>query len=156
MLSPNWVRTLLDRILLVGKSKAQEVSQTSCGVYLVRVNKHIGSSIKAAVDPCSFNIHISNRALDFFFSQAHRFLFYRHQIYRCHFLNNMIQTALRGPSCLFPGRAKGGREGGRSQKHDHMFKPCPMNPKQDVAAGPPVRLTDTGAGTQEGYCFALI
>lgn len=21
-------------------------------------------------------------------------------------------------------------------KHDHMFKPCPMNPKQDVTAGP--------------------
>lgn len=37
-----------------------------------------------------------------------------------------------------------------------MFKPCPMNPKQDVAAGPPVRETDIDTGTQEGYCFVLL
>lgn len=30
---------------------------------------------------------------------------------------------------------------GRSSKHDHVFKPCPVNPKQDVAAGPPVTET---------------
>ena len=37
-----------------------------------------------------------------------------------------------------------------------MFKPCPMNPKQDVTAGPPVRETDIDTGTQEGYCFVLL
>lgn len=50
-----------------------------------------------------------------------------------------------------------GQGGGKkvpSPKHDHMFKPCPVNPKQDVAAGPPVRLTDTD--TQEAHCLPLI
>ena len=37
-----------------------------------------------------------------------------------------------------------------------MFKPCPMNPKQDVTAGPPVRVTDIDTGTQEAYCFVLL
>ncbi len=37
-----------------------------------------------------------------------------------------------------------------------MFKPCPMNPKQDVTAGPPVSVTDIDTATQEGYCFVLL
>lgn len=37
-----------------------------------------------------------------------------------------------------------------------MFKPCPMNPKQDVTAGPPVRVADRDTGTQEDYCCALL
>lgn len=31
-----------------------------------------------------------------------------------------------------------------------------MNPKQDVTAGPPVRVTDMDTSTQEGYCFLLL
>ncbi len=31
-----------------------------------------------------------------------------------------------------------------------------MNPKQDVTAGPPVRVTDRDTGTQEVYCFVLL
>lgn len=37
-----------------------------------------------------------------------------------------------------------------------MFKPCPVNPKQDVTAGPPVSVADRDAGKQESYCFALL
>lgn len=37
-----------------------------------------------------------------------------------------------------------------------MSKPCPMNPKQDVTAGPPVRVTHRDSGSQEAYCCALV
>lgn len=73
-----------------------------------------------------------------------------------HSCNNTIRIVLSCASCclLFVSRQTG--EERPNPKHDHMFKPCPMNPKQDVTAGPPVRVTDMDTGAQEGHCFVLL
>ena len=115
------------------------------------------------MNPCWFIIRfLKYQAFFFFFAprEAHQSLKQVRQKHQN--LKPVIPVIIRFEfvlscaSCclLFVSRQTG--EERPNPKHDHMFKPCPMNPKQDVTAGPPVRVTDMDTGAQEGYCLVLL
>lgn len=153
--SYNWVRTLLDRICWWAKSGR------SLGPPVVIFNvsgkphqQH--QSLEWWWIPASLSSTTQTRH----FLQAHQILKQvRQSLTKLNHVNPVIiqselSSTVPAVVCLFPGRLGKKRP---NPKHDHMFKPCPMNPKQDVTAGPPVRVTDIDTVcAQEGYCFLLL
>lgn len=159
--SHNWVRTLLDRICWWAKVKSRR-SLDPLWCFLMWAKNHI-SSIKAWRGGSVPVYHPLSKLLGILCKHTealNRSTFRRKsstldQPKPRHSCNNKIWIVLYSASCcLFISRRT--EEERPNPKHDHMFKPCPMNPKQDVTAGPPVRVTDMDTGTQEGYCFALL
>lgn len=132
-LSTNWVRTLLDRFRQWAKVEAANSRKPPTVFFLMGASKPLSH-------PC------------FYFP----FVFFMNQIIWPPSLPFITPCTTEVPSedTAVDSQAGQGEKKGPSPKHDHMFKPCPVNPKQDVAAGPPVRRTDTD--TQEAHCLPLI